>query len=30
MANDDTYTQTGEPSSRLYMVSTGARKDGSA
>ena len=28
MANDDTYTQTAEPSSRLYVVSTGARKDG--
>ena len=28
MANDDTYTETNEPSSRLYVVSTGTRKDG--
>jgi hypothetical protein len=27
MANDDAYTESGEPSSRLYTVSTAVRKD---
>jgi hypothetical protein len=29
MANSDTFTESGEPSSRLYVVGTGLRKDGS-
>jgi hypothetical protein len=28
MANDDAYTSSGEPSSRLFTVGTGVRKDG--
>jgi hypothetical protein len=29
LANDDTHGTTVEPSSRLYLVGTGLRKDGS-
>ena len=29
MANNDTVTESGEPDSRLYVVGTGLRKDGS-
>ena len=29
MANSDTFTESGEPASRLYVVGTGLRKDGS-
>jgi hypothetical protein len=29
MANQDAFTEAGEPASRLYIVGTGVRKDGS-
>ena len=28
MANDDAFTESGEPASRLYVIGTGVRKDG--
>ena len=28
MANDDVFSESEEPSSRLYLIGTGVRKDG--